>query len=327
MGRRSPPEPLSMKRTNARRSPLPVWAPSRPVQDARRRAEAHDRPHASVLAGALLALLAAVACSEGSQAGSTHAGGSAAQVAADIEELIEAYQPVDPVATSDVHDRALQRKRELMERLRGGDRALGKAALAAFRTHERSPDQLRAALLEVAALCDPEGLAPVLEPMVTTYDPALGLGLRTRALELLAQTSPERALTLIEPMLLTERLVMTLPPREAMVRAWAEAARRSGREDLAVLCDVAVDIAQPADARVAAVGELGKACGRQSALALEAVLFEAASDAYLRRKAAQALATCLPPDELCPLLERAVAHEHDTVFLRFVGDLAAAHCP
>jgi hypothetical protein len=90
---------------------------------------------------------------------------------------------------------------------------------------------------------------------------------------------------------------------------------------------VAVDIAQPPDARVAAVSELGKACGRQAAQALEVVLMEAASDAYLRRKAAQALADCLPPEELCPLLERAVEHEHDTVFLRFVSDIAASRCP
>lgn len=307
------------------RTPGPGSAPLK-------RAEAHGVAHATPLAAVLLAGLLCVACSDGSHAGAPEsggpgAGGSAARVAADIDELLEAFEPVDPVATSDLHDRALERRRELMERLRNGDRALGKAAMAAFRANERAHDDLRMALLEVAAVCDPEDVAPALEPMVTTYDPKLGLGLRTRAMELLAETSPERAMALVEPLLRDERLVMTLPPREAMVRSWATAARMAGREDLSLLCDVAVDIAQPADARTAAVSELGSFCGRQAALALEVVLFEGASDAYLRRKAAQGLANCLPPDELCPLLERAVEHEHDTIFLRFVGDLAATRCP
>jgi hypothetical protein len=294
---------------------------------ARSRAEAHAAPHARALAAALVALLACAGCSGGSDAAEAPAGGSAARVSAEIAELVEAYQPVDATATSDVHDRALERQRELLERLRKGDPALGKAALAAFRTHAKAPDTLRAALLEVAALCDPQGMAPVLEPMVTTYDPELGLGLRTRAAELLAATSPERAMALFETLLADERIVATLPPRETFVRGWAQAARASGRSDLRVLCDVAVDIAQPADARVAAVAELGAFGGRPAELALEAILFEAASDAYLRRKAAQALAQCLAPEQLCPLLERAVAHEHDLAFVRFVGDLAAAHCP
>lgn len=290
------------------------------------RAKPHALPHALPLT-ALLALLAGAGCSGGSDAAEAPSAGSAARVAGEIDGLIAAFQPVDPVATSDVQDRALERRRETLARLRKRDRALGKAALAAFRTHAKSPDPLRAALLEVAAVCDPEGMAPVLEPMVVTYDPALGLGLRTRAVELLAESSPERAMALIEPLLADERIVATLPPRETFVRCWAAAARATGRTDLRVLCDVAVDIAQPPDARVAAVAELGAFGGRPAALALEAVLLEATSDAYLRRKAAQALVLVLPPGELCPLLERAVADDQDLAFVRFVGDLAAAHCP
>lgn len=298
-----------------------------PTAAARLRAETHAAPHGSALAAALLVYLAGSGCSGGSDAAEAPAAGSAARVTADIAELVEAFQTVDPVATSDVHDRALQRQRELVLRLRQGDRALGKAAFAAFRTHAKSSDKLREALLEISAVCDPAGMAPVLEPMIVTYDPELGLGLRTYAVGLLAEISPERAMALIEPLLLDERIVTTLPPRETFVRSWAAAARATGRLDLRVLCDVAVDIAQPPDARVAAVSELGAFGGRPSALALEAVLFEAASDAYLRRKAAQSLVQFLPPEELCPLLERAVEHEHDMAFLRFVSDLAAAHCP
>lgn len=294
----------------------------------RGRAEAHAGAHATAALAWLLLVLGGPGCSGDAGPSETSVqGGSAARVAADIEALIEAFQTVDPVATSDVHDRALDRQRELLERLRGGDRALGKAAFAAFRAQERAPDKLRGALLEVAALNDPEGMTPVLESMIVTYDPGLGLGLRTQAVDLLAQASPQRAMSALEPLLRDERVVTTLPPREAFVRAWAAAARSSGTADLRLLCDVAVDIAQPHDARVAAVNELGSFGGRPAALALEAVLFEAASDAYLRRKAAQSLAQFLTPEELCPLIERAAAHEHDTIFLRFLGDLAAAHCP
>lgn len=298
-----------------------------PAPPGRIRAEAHVLAHGACLAVALLALLPATGCSGGTDAADAGSGGGVAGAAADVAELIAAFEPVDPVATSDVGDRALARRRETVERLRQGDRALGKAAFAAFRTNAKAHDDLRGALLEVAAACDPQGMAPVLEPMILTYDPALGVGLRTRAVELLAEGSPERALALFEPVLREERIVDTLPPREAFVRGWAAAARSSGRADLVLLCDVAVDIAQPQNARVAAVAELGAFGGKQAALALEAILFEAASDAYLRRKAAQSLVQVLPPEELCRLLERAVEHEHDTVFLRFVGDLAARHCP
>jgi hypothetical protein len=288
-----------------------------------RRAEAHV---ATALAWLVLGLGAAACSGENASAGAT-AGGSAARVASDIEELIAAFQPVDPVATSDVHDRALARQRDVLERLRGGDTPLGKAAYAAFRAHEKAPDPLRGALLEIAARCDPQTMAPLLESMILTYDPRLGLGLRTRAVEFLAEADPARAQAVFEPLLRDERIVDTLPPRETLVRHWAAAARKLQNPDLRLLCDVAVDIAQPQAARVAAVGELASFGGRTAAQALETVLFEAASDAYLRRKAAQSLAQILPPAELCPLIERASAHEHDTIFLRFLGDLAAAHCP
>jgi hypothetical protein len=293
----------------------------------RGRAETHATPHVASAFAWLVLGLGTTACSGEGEAARAVAGGSAASAAADIQALIEAFQPVDPVATSDVHDQALARQREVLERLRGGEVPLGKAAYAAFRAHERSPDLLRAALLNVAARCDPLGMAPVLETMILTYDPRLGLGLRTQAVEFLAEADPARAQSVFEPLLRDERVVGTLPPRETLVRAWAAAARALGGADLRLLCDVAVDIAQPQEARVAAVGELATFGGRPAAQALETVLFEAASDAYLRRKAAQSLAQFLPPAELCPLIERASAHEHDTIFLRFLGDLAAAHCP
>jgi hypothetical protein len=271
----------------------------------------------------VLAVLAGCAPEGGPAAGRQQAG----QPAERIQELLEAYQPVPLEATSDKHDAALRRRRELLEELRGGERELGLAALAAFRAQADAPDDLREALLEIAATCDPQGMNPVLERMVVTYDAQLGLGLRTRAAELLAQTAPRAALALIGPLVLAERPDVTLPPREKLIRAWARAARTEELEDLGVLVDVAVDIAQPPDARYAAIDELGRFGGDLPRKALEEVLFEGASDAYLRRKAAQALEAFLPPSELCPILERAGSHEHDEVFAQFLSSMMARNCP
>jgi len=169
--------------------------------------------------------------------------------------------------------------------------------------------------------------AAQLEHMIVTYDAALGLGLRTRAVELLAETAPEHALAVLGPLLTAKDTNVTLPPRETMVRAWASAARALRTEDLGVLVDVAVDIRQPLDTRYAALTELGTCGGPLARRALEEVLFEPTSDAYLRRKAAQGLEMFLKPDELCPILERAGSHEHDEVFAQFLASMMARHCP
>jgi hypothetical protein len=291
------------------------------------RAESHGvSAHLGVLAWAALCAIATWACGPGSSSAAAPEGSSAGP-ADRIQTLVEAYRPVPPGSTSDKHDAALQNRRALLEELRGGDRELGLAAWAAFRANEHERDELRSALLEVAAVCDPPDLAPVLEHMVVTYDSALGLGLRTRAAELLAETAPERALEVIAPLLTEKDVNITLPPREVMVRAWASAARAVKRQDLGVLIDVAVDIRQPADTRYAAIAELGVFGGSTARQALEEVLFEPTSDAYLRRKAAQSLEAFLAPAELCPILERAGSHEHDEIFAQFLASMMAKHCP
>lgn len=293
---------------------------------SRLRAESHgNTAHACLLALGAILLAAGWGC--GPQESSAQASATEQGAAERIQVLVEAYAPVPPDATSDKHDAALMRRRQILEELRGGDRELGLAAWAAFRAKARERDDLRAALLEVAAVCDPAGSAPQLEHMVVTYDSALGLGLRTRAAELLAETSPDKALAVLGPLLTAKESNTTLPPREVMVRAWASAARALGTEDLGVLIDVAVDVRQPLDTRYAALKELGEFGGPSAQRALEEVLFEPTSDAYLRRKAAQGLETCLAPDELCPILERAGSHEHDEVFAQFLASMMATHCP
>ena len=277
------------------------------------------------LATALL-LLALSACGAQSDAGKAH-GGSATSSAARIQALLDAYEPVPLEATSDKHDAALRRQREMLAELLEGDRELGLAALAAFRAHSGEREEVRSALLEVAACCDPQGSATLLEHMVVSYDPELGLGLRTHAARLLAQTSPQRALELLEPLLLAEHPNVTLPPREALVRAWATAAHARGLKEARVLTDVACDLAQPADARYAAIDSLAGFGGALTRSALETVLFEQSSDAFLRRKAAQALEAFLAPAELCQILAQASSHEHDEVLMLFLSSMMDRNCP
>ncbi len=311
---------------------MTATTPLPPRLEGHQRAESHGggapRWCAAGLIAALGVAVAGPACS-GSSAEEPGIEAAAAEggSAAALQELIEAYVPVPLEATSDKHDAALARQREVMERLARANPALGKAALAAFRAGEGQREDLRRALLEIAATCDPAGSAEPLAHMVVTYDSKLGLGLRTHAAELLARTSPARALEVIGPLLESDGPRATLPPREVLVRAWAEAARRSGASDASLLADVATNLAEPPDARYAAIAELSTFGGPRTRQALEVVLFEGSSDSYLRRKAAQALQQLLPPSELCPLLQRAAGNESDEILLLFLADMMERACP
>lgn len=295
--------------------------------DRRKRAE----PHA-LLAGILgitlaIGVPAACARTEGKAEEAPQVQESIGDPAELLAELRAAFEPVPLEATSDIHDRAFATQRDLLERLRTGDRALGMAALAAYRASEDDADSMRRAFLDVAAHCDPAGTSDLLAHMVVTYDVRAGLGLRTSAAELLADTAPERALEVLGPILASPTTNATLPPMETLVRSWARAARALETEDVRLLADLATDFTRPPDARYAAIDELGENGGPLAKKALEVLVQEAASDAYLRRKAAQAMVRCCTPEELCPVLERAAEHEHDDYFLRFLADMISKHCP
>jgi hypothetical protein len=253
-------------------------------------------------------------------------GARADSIDATIAELIAAQAPPDPTSTTDVQDAWFRRKAELVERLRAGSPELGRAALRAVSSGAPQSELARAALLDVGAHCAPAEAAPLLCDLIATYDPRVGLGLRTFAVELLARTSPAVALERIEPILREAQPRATRPPQEAFVRAWAAAARASGVTEPAILCDVAADLAQPADARYAAIDELGKFGGLRAQKALEEVLREANSDGLMRRKAAQALATFAPKDALCAALEAAAQDESDENFLYFLASMIERHC-
>ena len=238
-----------------------------------------------------------------------------------IAELVVAFTPLDPTSTSDRLDAWYREQRALLERLSSSEESLGLEALEAYHRSPDEPEAVRAALLQVAALTAPQATAPLLERLILEYDPQVGLGLRTEAVRLLAQGAPERAVELLEPLVRTSAHKRTLPAQEALVRGYAEAARKVGRDPAPALADVAIDLAQPPDARYVAIEELGR-CGNLTARkALEVVLVESSADGYVRRKAAQALQGSLPKGELCTILLRVADRETDPIFLVFLADM------
>jgi hypothetical protein len=248
------------------------------------------------------------------------------QIAKDLDALVAAMTPVDPTLTSDKQDAWLARQREVLERMRKGPRELGLAALERFSKKGDEILDVRAALLEIAAHCAPEETAPVLEQSIKTYDGAEGLGLRTRAVDYLAATSPQRAVALYEPVLRDPGAHSTRPSQEAFVRGWATAARKLGITEATVLCDLAVDLQQPADARYAAIAELGRFGGKRATKALQEVLVESSSDGLMRRKAAQQLVELMPRREFCERITEVSEHESDENFLVFLDSMLQRYC-
>jgi len=285
------------------------------------RATSHARglPH-GWLAVLLLGLLAAC--------GKSAAGGDEEACKAQIEALRAAYVPIALHETGDKINAWNAARRELQEQLERGSPALGEMALRSFQAETAAPEEWRMGLLSVAAHCNPQASAALLEKLSLVYDGATPLSVRTEAMRLLCATSPAVAAELFEPIVLEQRPNVTYPPREQMLRHWILAARAVARPIDASLASIAVDIAQPAEARYVAVDELGKESqsnlGRK---ALETVLVESSSDGLLRRKAAQAMRSAMPRAEMCALLERVAQRESDPEFLNFLADLLIKNCP
>jgi len=244
----------------------------------------------------------------------------------DLAELVEAFTPLDATVTSDVQDRWLLHQRDVQERLRRGGPALGLRALQAFREHEEEAGSVRSAYLDIAAHCAPATTAPVLEELIVTYHGGTLLRVRTEAVRLLAETSPRRALEFLEPLVLDERPHNTRPAQEALMDGWARAAQALGVKEARVPAGVATNLFQPADARYRAIQFLGGSGTPLARSALQELFVEATSDGMIRRKAAQAMAECLPADELCPILVQVSEHESDMHFLNFLADMIDRHC-
>lgn len=282
--------------------------------------------HARLGALALFTALAAgsvVSCDGGGDA-----AGSVSPVRAQalIAEFREALKPVDVTTTSDVQDRAFHRATKLREELSRAGRAVGLAALAAFKEQPDAALDQQWPLLEVAAANCPEETEPLLVALITTYDGERGQGLATQAVRILGDSSPKAAIALFEPMLRAPQEHKTKPAQEALVLGWVAAAKKLGLKEAKVLCDVVVDIRQPPDARYAAVNQLPKFADERAAAALREVLLEASSDGMLRRKAAQALVEVAPRKLACEVLQHVSEHESDEHFLVFLGSMLDKHC-
>ncbi|MBI5432735.1 MAG: hypothetical protein HZA52_07895 [Planctomycetes bacterium] len=244
-----------------------------------------------------------------------------------VRELEEAFAPVSDSTTSDVKDRALTLRRTTLERLRGGSPELGRAAWKRFQEVEKTNEELRVALLDVASHSAPDDVKRELARMVGTYGPEFTLRLRTHAVRFLAEVAPKEAVELLTPLVREPQRATTYPPQETLLECWIDASRKVGSLDERLLADVAIGIRQPADARYRAIEELGRVASPVTRDALELVLTESGSDGYLRRKAAQAVIDGLPRAEACALLERIADREVDQVFLVFLADMLQKNCP
>jgi HEAT repeat protein len=253
-------------------------------------------------------------------------GGSelAADGAADLGALYEAYAPVPPTATSDKHDAAFHRRQEVLLRMRTGSASLGRAALAEFEVDPKRDPALRLALLDVAAHCAPDETAPLLECMFVEFGQSLQL--RTHATLLLGEIAPRRALELFPPILRDPKLPRTYPDRERVLEAWLTAARKVEAPTDELLVELATGLFQAPAVRYLATEALAQ-CPTQRALAgLEELLTESSSDGLLRIKAAQALRDGFPREVACATLERVADRESNVEFLEFLADLLEQHC-
>ncbi|MBM3988567.1 MAG: hypothetical protein FJ294_11505 [Planctomycetes bacterium] len=242
-----------------------------------------------------------------------------------IDRLVTLFRPVDPIATSDVHDRNFRERSAHLEGLRAAGVTAGREALARFERAQGECFDVRWALLEAAAYNAPADTQPTLERLILVYD-GKGEEIRTQAVRIASATIPQRAIELFEPMLREPIARQTRPPQEELVRGWHTAARELGLVEARVLCDLVVDLRQPPDARYAAVNALADIGGERAIRALREVLVESASDGNIRRKAAQALQRIMPRDAFCTLMREASEHEVDELFLFFLADMLDKNC-
>jgi HEAT repeat protein len=242
----------------------------------------------------------------------------------EIRDLITALTPLDTTANKIESYSWAPRRKETLERMRTGSHELGLAALEAYRSRGGAIAAVRSGLLDVAAHCAPEETLPVLEELVTTYGDDLGV--RKSAALTMARTSPERAVEVLEAIIVQTRPKQTYPPMEGLVAAWLEAMERLDRDPTELLTLIATDLKKDAASRHFAARALGNHPSDAGRQGLEILLVESTGNNYLRRVAAQSLAKTLPDEELCPVLERILEREADTVFQSFLLSMMEDHC-
>lgn len=246
-----------------------------------------------------------------------------------VRDLVSTLTP--PAATADGAERSswFQRRRTMLDELNQAGPDLGQAVLDEYHAHPEAPLDVRRGLLEVAAHNLPEEVRDELAMLVTQYGDDLGL--RTKACELLAQTSPKEAFELLEPLILEHRPGKTLPPEEIMVSSYATAARLAKLDPVETLSTLAADIFAEQTARLMALKELAKHPGIRSRETLRTVLVESTGNAYLRRGAAQALASHAKVDDdtaaqFCAILDEVMNKESDLNFQTFLVSMIEKYC-
>lgn len=245
-----------------------------------------------------------------------------------LERLIELSTELDPTLTSDHHDRHLHARRAFMEEMRQGSEAVGLAALERFQEVEEqaevAPILVRVNLLDVAAHTATEATQPLLEDLLLTYGHRIDI--RTEATLLMGKVSPARAVELLTPILQKTKVTSTMPADEFLLAAYIDGCKGSNQDPTQVLADVATNIYKEDSARHLAVKELGKQDSKLARLALRQILVESTGNAYLRRKAAQAIRNSFSREEACEIFQLISTREADNNFLMFLADMIEENC-
>jgi len=131
---------------------------------------------------------------------------------------------------------------------------------------------------------------------------------------------------LIEPFLRKTRNASTMPDDEFLLKGYVTGCTGAGVDPVPVLVDMATNIFKQDAARHLAIKELGKHPTLQSQQALRAILVESTGNAYLRRKAAQAIRDVFPREEACAIFELISSMEADNSFLIFLADMIEQNC-
>ena len=261
--------------------------------------------------------LALAACSDESQAGvSSSPTLGERQIEREIRDLITAVTPLDPRMPAGTQADWIQRRRDVLERLRGAGEEVGLAALESYEEKKDERPEVRIGLLDVAAHCAPQAARETLVELVTTYGDDLGL--RSRACRFLGETSPERAVEVLTPILFDPDVRGTYPVPDQMLESWISAMNRLGRDKCEGLVAVVTDVRQPHEVRHRAARELGTFRCPRGQRALESVVVESSGNHYLRRKAIQALRDTVDKEEFCAYVTEVLLNEADLGFQLFL---------
>ena len=258
---------------------------------------------------------------ERDSAGIPHSAPISAAARNEIRSFVEAMIPPAIEETSDLHDAWLRRTRALRLEMEAREEEIGNAALHAFTGEVSERTVTRQALLRIGTRCSPKAAAPLLRELMVTY--GYRLDDRTEAAVLLAEADPRLYLEeAADHLRRRKRATQTMPPDEFLIRAWVTACESLGKSPVDMLADVATNLVLDPPARYAAAEALGHypddALGRE---ALKVCLVESSGDAYLRRKAAQAIRASFNTEEACALFSYILAREVDATFATFLADM------